>query len=292
MTVYIGSNEILDAKLGSDQVEKLYLGETEVWSNTPPTPPEPIKALKFSCEGSQQIYLALDKLSVLTPSFEYSLDGGNTWNSWDYSAVSFGNGVDFYLRGMNTVLSNSNGNHVLFKFANNSNLVDCTGNIMHLFDYTQDLTAFPNDATSYGASCFFTSCQALRTPPDLPATTLVSHAYSEMFSGCSHLIHAPKLPATTMTDSGYRWMFQNCYNLEEIPYLPATTMANRCYGRMFYGCSKIKMSATQTGEYVNEFPLPATYTSTQLGDMFTNTGGTFTGTPTAQMYYTSNEVIS
>ena len=294
MTVYIGSNEILDAKLGEDQVQKLYLGETEVWSSTPPTPPEPIKALKFSCEGSQSIGIVADRLDTLTPNLEYSLDNGTTWTTWsDYiSKISFGEGTDLYLRGTNTILAKGGAYYSLrFNFSTN-NLVDCTGNIMHLFDYTQDLTAFPNETGSNGVGGMFYECSVLRTAPDLPATTLVESCYQDMFRGCSNLIVPPKLPATTLKASCYAWMFRGCSNLEKLPLLPPTTLVSNCYKQMFYNCSKIKMSETQTGEYVNEFPLPSSYTSSRVTDMFTNTGGTFTGTPTASLYYTSNEVIS
>lgn len=295
MTVYIGSNEILDAKLGSDQVEKLYLGETEVWSNTPPTPPEPIKALKFSCESSNGIYFPVDKLGTMTPSLEYSLDNGDTWTTWADlgTAVSFGNGTDLYLRGMNDILSTDGAYHCLhFTFSNNSNLVDCTGNIMHLFDYTQDLTAFPSVSGTNGVGGMFNNCTALHSAPELPATTLCNNCYTDLFRSCSNLIKPPKLPALTLVADCYHWMFRGCTNLEAIPELPATTTATSCYQQMFYGCSKIKLSETQTGEYVNEFTLGKVPLSSQATDMFTNTGGTFTGVPTQLTYYTSNEVIS
>lgn len=291
MTVYIGSNEILDAKLGADQVEKLYLGETEVWSAEPPAP---IKALKFSCESSNGIYFFADRLGTLTPSFEYSLDDGATWTEWATygSTVNFGNGTDLYLRGMNDILSSDGAYHcVRFAFSNN-NLVDCTGNIMHLFDYTQDLTAFPNVSGTNGVGGMFNDCIALRSAPELPATTLCANCYTDLFRGCSNLIRPPKLPALTLVNDCYHWMFRNCTNLEALPQLPATTTAGSCYKQMFYGCSKIKLSETQTGEYVNEFTLGKVPTGSQATEMFTNTGGTFTGVPTQLTYYTSNEVIS
>lgn len=41
MAINLGSTAIADAKLGAEQVDKIYLGEQVVWSNTPPTPTEP-----------------------------------------------------------------------------------------------------------------------------------------------------------------------------------------------------------------------------------------------------------
>ncbi len=39
MAVKIGSSDISDAKLGTIQVQKMYIGSTEVWSSAPPTYP-------------------------------------------------------------------------------------------------------------------------------------------------------------------------------------------------------------------------------------------------------------
>ena len=67
---------------------------------------------------------------------------------------------------------------------------------------------------------------------------------------------------------------------------------------MFYGCTALKLSSTQTGEYTQEYRIPSsgtgTTTTNALNDMFTSTGGTFTGTPKVNTtYYLSNtnEVI-
>ena len=294
MAINFGENPIQDAKVGETQVEKIYLGEEEVWSNTPPTPPEPIKALKFSCAETNSLVFNTDRLGEMTPNIEYSLDNGATWTTLTTltTPLAFGNGTDLYIRGMNNVLSYNEAYYVLKVTFSSNNLVDCSGNIMHLFDYTQDLTEFPNYSGTSGVGGMFNGCTALHTPPDLPATTLVGSCYVDLFRGCSNLIVPPKLPATTLTTSCYRWMFRGCSNLEKLPLLPATTLTATCYAQMFYGCSKIKMSETEEGEYVNEFPLPSSYTSSRVTEMFTNTGGTFTGTPSASMYYTSNEVIS
>lgn len=58
---------------------------------------------------------------------------------------------------------------------------------------------------------------------------------------------------------------------------------------MFKGCSSLKISDTQDATYQYAFTLPATGTFT---DMFANTGGTFTGTPTAgTTYYTDHPLV-
>ena len=65
---------------------------------------------------------------------------------------------------------------------------------------------------------------------------------------------------------------------------------------MFYGCRLIKLSTTQTGEYQTPYRIPKSGTGTTatgaLTEMFANTGGTFTGTPSINTtYYTSNTVV-
>lgn len=340
MTINLGSTAIADAKLGATQVDKIYLGATEVWSKTAPA----IKALKFTSTGSQTLGINTSKLGTMTPNFEYSTDGGDTWTTWsDLTApLSFGSGTNLYLRGSNTVLAISGSYYINFVFSTASP-VECTGNIMHLFDYTQDLTAFP-DSTSHGTRSMFAGCTALTTAPALPVTTLLPNCYKAMFDGCSSLLQCPELPATSLAESCYAQMFRNCsaittapelpatiiaskcyqtmfrgctnlttpsalpatslgaqcYSemfrdctaLNAIPALPATTLAANCYQYMFHSCTNIKMSATQTGEYQNTYTFGAVPSNTYANTMFANTGGTFTGTPTTQTYYTSNTIIN
>ena len=263
MAINLGSTAIADAKLGDTQVDKIYLGSTEIWSKAVPT----IKALKFTSADAQTLGIDTSKLgSYLTPYFEYSLDNGSTWSVWDITTtISFGNGVDLYLRGTNQRLGyapQALSNWTNFVFSTSSP-VYCSGNVMHLLDFTQDLDAFP-----------------------------LNGGVGRLFYGCTQLVTAPALPATTLKRVCYSGMFSECTNLETIPALPATTLANYCYEAMFYGCSKIKISATQVDEYTNVFTFGVAPTTTQSPNMFKNTGGTFTGTPTAQTYYTSNTIVS
>ena len=97
----------------------------------------------------------------------------------------------------------------------------------------------------------------------------------------------------TMESSCYAYMFAGCTSLAQAPALPATTLANSCYDSMFYGCTSLKLSSTRTEEYTQEYRIPSsgigTAASSDLTDMFSSTGGTFTGTPVINMtYYLSN----
>ena len=171
-----------------------------------------------------------------------------------------------------------------------------------MFQGCTSLTQAPAlSATSLMASCYqnmFLDCTSLTQAPTLPATALAPDCYARMFQGCTSLTQAPELPATTLANYCYINMFYNCTSLTQAPALPATTLTDYCYQSMFYGCTKIKLSSTQTGEYTVSYRIPTTGTGTTetdaLSNMFSSTGGTFTGTPAINTtYYLSNtnEVI-
>ena len=89
-------------------------------------------------------------------------------------------------------------------------------------------------------------------------------------------------------------MFQGCTSLTQVPALPATTLTKQCYDNMFSSCTSLKLSSTKIGEYTQEYRIPSTGTGTTgtdaLTNMFTSTGGTFTGTPEINTtYYLSSD---
>ena len=163
----------------------------------------------------------------------------------------------------------------------------------YMFQGCTSLTTPPElPATTLANYCYqymFSSCMSLTIAPELPATTLVSYCYNFMFQDCTSLTTAPALPATTLNDYCYRAMFRGCASLTTVPELPATTLASNCYYYMFYDCSSIKLSETQTAPYSIPYRIPNEGTGTEgtgsLDNMFYNTGGTFTGTPTINKTY-------
>ena len=163
----------------------------------------------------------------------------------------------------------------------------------YMFEKCTALTTAPAlPATTLTARCYhnmFLGCTSLTTAPTLPATTLAVCCYYCMFMGCTSLTTAPTLPATTLAEGCYQGIFFNCYALTVVPALPATTLERLCYNATFKGCSRIKLSTTQTNEYTQEYRIPTTGTGTTaeqaFKDMFTNTGGTFRGTPEINTTY-------
>ena len=147
-------------------------------------------------------------------------------------------------------------------------------------------------ATTMANKCYyemFYGCTGLTKAPALPATTLAKSCYYSMFSGCIGLTEAPELPATTLATFCCQSMFSGCIGLTEPPVLPATSLADSCYSYMFFNCTGIKLSATQDEYYNTEYRIPAsgegTTANNPLSNMFRDTGGTFTGTPSINTIY-------
>ena len=93
----------------------------------------------------------------------------------------------------------------------------------------------------------------------------------------------------TLANYCYSGMFQDCTALTQAPSLPATTLELGCYTSMFMGCTSLKLSSTKTDEYTQAYRVPSsgdgvTATNT-LTNMFSSTGGTFTGTPEINTTY-------
>ena len=167
----------------------------------------------------------------------------------------------------------------------------------YMFYSCTSLTQAPAlPATTVASYCYaymFRGCTGLTQAPALPATTMITYCYSNMFDGCTGLTQAPALPATKVAESCYKYMFRGCTSLTQVPALPATNLKRECYSNMFDGCTSLKLSSTQTGEYTQEYRIPSSGTGTTatnaLVEMFTGTGGTFTGSPAINTtYYLSN----
>lgn len=152
-------------------------------------------------------------------------------------------------------------------------------------------TSYLNYEAFYQA---FYGCSSLLFAPKLHYTRTNGSCYKEMFKNCTSLKKPPELSHITSTlsiSSCFEEMFSGCINLEKLPELPKNLDYSSC-AKMFEGCSKIKISTTQTAEYSYEYKLPDNVKVNSFTDMFTDTSGTFTGTPTANTtYYTSNQVI-
>ena len=233
-----------------------------------PFKPEGKSYLTFSSPNSFTLAVG-DATKHWDGTLEY-FASNKTWTIWDgtttLSSVENDGEYVLYLRGIgNTKIIGDKSN---YKWVLTGSDIKCIGNIENLLDYA--------------------TVQSGNHP------TMADFCYSNMFSGCTALIQAPALPATTLANYCYYNMFSGCTALIQAPALPATTLANYCYSYMFKGCTSIKLSATQTGEYTQEYRIPTSGTGTTatdaLSNMFTSTGGTFTGAPEINTtYYLSTD---
>lgn len=285
----------------------------EVWSAGPSYPPY----LTFSSASSFTLLQMFEQV-VWDGTLEYSTDAEN-WATWDGSIISSaasGGTHYLYMRGT--------GNTVITGAADQGWYIDgtdvsCDGDIRTLLDYadpentTMAQSCFfalfkENDALVKGpdlpsmtlaTGCYnsmFFGCTALTIAPDLLALVLVPSCYNNMYNGCTALANHPKISATTGANLACNTMFSGCTSLTELCELNVSEFSASMCSNMYKGCSLIKLSGTQTGEYQTPYRLPATGDGTSktgaFSNMFMNTGGTFTGSPTiSTTYYTSNTIV-
>lgn len=234
MGINLGSVAIADLKVGEEQVDRICLNEEVIWQAG-----DHVNAVKFELINPSDTTATLTVEKVNSPygqNFEYSLDG-ESWQAVALNtAIHYGPLGVLYIRGKNlTGLSWGVANYIRFVSGGES-FVNCSGNIMYLLDYDQDLYSIPN------SGCFtylFRDNNKIVSTPKLPATTLDNYCYDGMFSGCTSLTVTPSLPATALKLMCYHEMFMGCTSLTTVTKLPATVLGSSCYSHMFDGCTSL-----------------------------------------------------
>lgn len=221
---------------------------------------EEVRAVCFKADGDQTV--ALTSRGMYPITMQYSYDG-DTWENWDFSALSFGGSTKVYIRGMGNSKFGSTSFWCTFTFSTNS-YVYLSGIIETLLDWeaetwscssyefyrlfegqtalrsVRDLVFASSNIGAYSYGSMFWNCtNLLYGPKSLPGTLTGSNACAGMFRNCTSLITVPELPATTLTENCYYQMFYRCTSFITAPELPATTLAGGCYYQMFYECSKL-----------------------------------------------------
>lgn len=206
----------------------------------------------FSAEKEQTFNMIIGKNFSLDEGeyFEYSVNNGR-WIQFSSTIedVKFGGNIgNLRLRGKSMKGTGHAGDDTFSNiYFEDFPLVDCTGDIRTLIDYEKYSTVSTKDAGFHALfyadkitinNKTYDKTTALRTAPELPATTLAEGCYAWMFGECSTLQTPPELPATTLAKECYKCMFQGC-SFTTAPKLPATTLAEKCYLRMFWKCGKL-----------------------------------------------------
>ena len=233
---------------------------------------------------------------------EWSTDA-NIWAEWNGSSVLSAARHDgkyqLLLRGTsNTIITgypsqSSEWSRVGFMLSGSQ--VSCEGNAECLLDYQ---TVAIGRHPTMGLGCFshlFWQNTALVQAPDLLSPTVSRFGYWATFGRCTNLTKHPKIDAVNLSRSCFYYMFSQS-GVNSLTALKATALPETCYNGMYNGCTAIRLSTTQGGVYQTPYQIPfsgiGTLSTNSLNNMFTGTGGTFTGTPDINTtYYTANEVI-
>lgn len=254
----IGNNDI-KLYLGSAEIEKIYLGTSEVYEEEEPTPPHDYSQdyLTFVAEADN---MSIGLTDAGNNVYQYSIDSGTTWsdlaNNASTTSVNTGEKILFKASGLTadigvgigtlkpSVSASVQGNVMSLVYGDNFVNQETMDNFqfLSLFSFNATLISAKNlilPATALTSACYsnmFQGCTSLTVAPELPATTLAQSCYYNMFYSCTSLTTAPELPATTLANNCYQSMFASCRNLATAPELPATTLTDNCYDSMFMNC--------------------------------------------------------
>lgn len=250
--IKLGDNDIKIC-LGDNEVSKIYLGDTLVYSSSP-VPPTPYKDmyLTFNIISGGTISWRATSASFTKEIF-YSINDGEWTSIVSTTAgtpINLSTGDVIKFKGDGAI---STGQTETNRFRDSTIVFEVYGNVMSLIDSTGFTTA--TTAPDHSFRQLFSNQTGLTSAENLvlPATTIGTNVYKEMFRSCTSLTKGPELPATTMQQSCYMGMFYNCTSLTTAPELPATTLAQECYRQMFYGCNSLttapELPATTLAEY-------------------------------------------
>ena len=254
-----GSSDPIPANKFAERIRQLVI-------NSGIAPPDGKNYLTFT--HSSDFYIYIPSKQWEGPVEYYT--GNGVWAACNKGKVSSVRGVKnnyvLYMRG--TGNSKITGNSSNYAWQLSKPGISCTGNIENLLDYS---TVKAGGHPVMANFCF----------------AYMFYAHNTRVS----LSTAPSLPATTLSHGCYSSMFETCNLLTTLPSLPATVLPENCYNSMFCDCSKIKLSKTMTGEYVQAYRIPVSGNGSlapgqyALAGMFRGTGGAFAGTPTVNTTY-------
>ena len=215
----------------------------------------------FYIEAVENTAITLSKVgspTVGTAYYSINLGDPVNYNYGDSINLTAGQKCYWYLDNANATLAGQN----YLKFTSTGN-INAGGNLSSLIG---------NETSVPSNYCFFS---LFRQCTKLISASAINFGSITSFNSKTHIFYN---------------MFYGCTNLITIPTLPMENLTNYCYRDMFNGCTSLKISDTETSQYRIPFRIPTegsgTTGSNSLYQMFTGTGGTFTGTPNInQTYY-------
>lgn len=263
MKIAVSSTNISDIKLGANQINKVYVGSVQVWSNAPD-----YFWVENTSDTAGNILISKTNSGVSnTVDVEYSTDK-MTWTPMGtidsstfqiYTAIPANSKM--YLRATATAWGTaSEGVRILGKTHK------VGGNILSLLygssftgtETTAAASAFSHlfygntaltDASelvipmttidSYAMNSMFYGNTALTAPPDLSHVTRVEgRGMSSMFSGCSSLAGTLDLSNVTRIDiESLRGLLYNCTSITSCDLSALTTVSTSALAGAFQGCT-------------------------------------------------------
>ena len=244
--------DITKAYVGSTEVSKVYIGDSQVYPSGPTPPPTPVYSampLTFEIISGGTISWRADNTGFTKEIF-YSVNDGEWTSIVSTTAgtpISLNDGDIVKFKG-DGAISTGNGYTNRFRDSSADLRFNVYGNIMSLVDSTGYTTA--TTVADHGFRQLFASQTSVVSALNLvvPAGSVGDNSFKRMFQGCTNLTTAPELPATTVGQSAYQEMFSGCTALITAPStLPASTVGDECYAKMFYGCTALTTAPTSIG---------------------------------------------
>ena len=243
---YVPRPTIEAAYVGSDEVNKIYMGSNVIYEKTGPAPidystvPLTIEALS---DGNINIRATGTGMTGLTIYYSY---GDDYWESLTTTSagtsipVGVGDKVQFKGDNPRYAKHNAFGTYVTC-LSGSTCQFKLSGNIMSLVDSVGFETA-TTLTSAYTFLSLFDTCTGLTDASNLvlPATTLANYCYQQLFWGCTSLTTAPSiLPATSAVTNCYAYMFAGCTSLVNPPVLGASIALGSSCAHMFSGCTSL-----------------------------------------------------
>lgn len=241
--IYKNNKKVIGLFKGSQEVFKAFKGTQLVYQKGSGS-----DYLKFTSWGESHITYVPSSVSTA----EFSLDGGESWQSFDNVMVSLNPWEEMLVRG--TISGNQEeGNCAHFT---GDGQISLSGNLMSLAfkDNYANVNTIPYDfcfAELFAHTNFVDDALELKICND-ENTILSPWCYASMFKYCENMHYAPLLPSLNLAEGCYNGMFSNTPDLSASGgiILPAETLAPKCYKLMFResGIDSITIQCTSLAE--------------------------------------------
>ena len=251
-------NEDVKLYLGNNEIEKVYLGTTQVYPSEEPTHDYSKDYLTIeSTSDNNTISFTMGTgmttaITTAVTSVSVSTDDGVTWTSMENiganaslsvtldageKAIWKGEALGYSITTASTksTVFSSTGNYKVY-----GNITSLLYDDDFLIQDNPTLPDFNCFTNLFNGSTGLTDASNLIMHFELPGITS-KRQLGYLFKGCTSLVVAPELKNIGFGGSQqtFRNMFDGCTSLTTAPELPVTRLVNNCYSNMFRGCTSL-----------------------------------------------------